>query len=72
MPKAPTQDEVIEFRLREVYSAPFRPATSRQGPNAPDARSAHAMEYIAAQLGMIRNELELARLSKTHGAGVKP
>lgn len=41
-----TQDELVA----DGQMKPFKPAKSAE----PDMRQAHALEYIAAQLGMIR------------------
>lgn len=56
MPKSPTQAELRQKAFRE----PFIPADPKvQGIDAQYAiRQAVAMEYIAAQIGMIREILE--------------
>ena len=60
MPKLPSEDEVRQ----QLYRRPFKPAADTTG-NPIDMqmaiRSATALEYIAAQLGMIRELLEQDR-----------
>jgi hypothetical protein len=61
---ARSQDDVRQ----EMFRQPFKPAADAQG-NPIDIqmaiRSAWAMEYIAAQLGMIRQRLEQDRNGDT-------
>jgi hypothetical protein len=57
MPKS-DDDEARAERLREFYNSPFRPSYTRGAPSVPaDLRAAQALEYIAAQLGMIREHV---------------
>lgn len=56
MTKNPEQ-AAREERARLFYTNPFRSAAAHGVAVDADNRSAHALEYIAAQLGMIREYL---------------
>lgn len=63
-----SRDDDIQKRKIEAFSQPFEPLKGYGQEVDASIRAAHALEYIAAQLGAIREHLASARPNKETSA----